>query len=128
MQKFKEEQDRESVRRDTIMRSRGSSISANIPDVDMESVGSRHSRREYDPDNLIADEPRRPQVATAEIGLIIQRIRVSAIYDLKEFSGKDNDEDRARNWIGKVKSSFLRVQAPESEKCLVFWRPTHWIG
>ena len=42
------------------------------------------------------------------------------ISDLKELSGKDNDEDRERNWIGKVKSAFLRDQAPYSEKCLVF--------
>jgi hypothetical protein len=48
------------------------------------------------------------------------RIRVSAISELKEFSGKDNDEDRARNWFSKVKSAFTRDQAPDSEKCLWF--------
>ncbi|ETI30399.1 hypothetical protein F442_22594, partial [Phytophthora nicotianae P10297] len=37
----------------------------------------------------------------------------------KEFSGKDEDEDRARAWIGKVKSAFVRDQAPDDEKCLV---------
>ena len=45
---------------------------------------------------------------------------MSAIADLKEFIGKDRDEDRARNWISKVKSAFLRDQAPDEEKCLVF--------
>ena len=27
---------------------------------------------------------------------------MSAIADLKEFNGKDRDEDRARSWISKV--------------------------
>ncbi|OWY96790.1 LOW QUALITY PROTEIN: hypothetical protein PHMEG_00032856, partial [Phytophthora megakarya] len=44
------------------------------------------------------------------------RIRVSAISELKEYSGKDQDEDRARSWLGKVKSAFVRDQAPDSEK------------
>ena len=35
--------------------------------------------------------------------------------ELKEFAGKDNDEDRARGWISKVKSAFLRDQAPDNE-------------
>ena len=86
----------------------------------MESVQSRHSRpSEYDPDDLEIDEPRRPLVATTEAtpggGISTQRIRVSAISDLKEFAGKDHDEDRAINWIGKVKSAFLRDQAPDSK-------------
>ncbi|CAI5746607.1 unnamed protein product [Peronospora destructor] len=97
----------------------------------MESVGSHytggshHSRpSEYDPDDLQIDEPRRPAVATTEAvtgsGMTTQRIRVSAISDLKEFAGKEHDEDRAINWMSKVKSAFLRDQAPDSEKCLVF--------
>ncbi|GMF15143.1 unnamed protein product [Phytophthora fragariaefolia] len=48
------------------------------------------------------------------------RIRVSALSELKEFAGKDGDEDRARSWLGKVKSAFIRDQAPDQEKCLVF--------
>ena len=40
--------------------------------------------------------------------------------DLKEFNGRDRDEDRARRWIDKIKSAFLRDQAPDVEKCLVF--------
>ncbi|GMF25324.1 unnamed protein product [Phytophthora fragariaefolia] len=40
--------------------------------------------------------------------------------ELKEFAGKDGDEDRARSWLGKVKSAFIRDQAPDQETCLVF--------
>ena len=69
--------------------------SPDMPDIEMESVGSRHSGLgEYDPDDLTA-EIRRPQVTTAELagngGNTIQRMRVSAISDLKEFSGIDKD-------------------------------------
>ena len=51
---------------------------------------------------------------------VIPHIRVSASSDLKEFHGRDIDEDRARSWVTKVKTAFLRDQAPDSEKCLVF--------
>ena len=58
-------------------------------------------------------------MATAETlqngGGVPQRIRVSAMTELKEFSGKDIDEDKARSCISKVKSSFLRDLAPEEE-------------
>ena len=86
----------------------------------MESVGSHHTRsNHYDMEDL-----RRPLVANAEIspsgGIAPQRIRMSAIADLKEFTGRDTDEDRARSWVSKVKSAFLRDQAPDAEKCLVF--------
>ncbi|ETM38602.1 hypothetical protein L914_15140, partial [Phytophthora nicotianae] len=67
-------------------------------DVDMESVGSDHG--EYDPDDL--DLPASRQAT-----------------EPKEFPGKDEDEDRARAWIGKVKSAFVRDQAPDDDKCLV---------
>ena len=40
--------------------------------------------------------------------------------DLKEFTCKDRDEDKARSWISKVKSAFLRDQAPDEEKCFMF--------
>ncbi|KAG6606579.1 Eukaryotic/viral aspartic protease, active site [Phytophthora cinnamomi] len=69
-------------------------------DVDMESTKSQ------DPDHSHWDR--------------IQRVRISAISDLKEFSGKDQDEVRARAWVGKVKSAFLRDQASDGEKCLTF--------
>ncbi|GMF41604.1 unnamed protein product [Phytophthora fragariaefolia] len=96
-----------------------------MQDVNMESVGSRHGPLdEFDPDDLSIDIPRRAAVATAETstnaGVVAPRIRVSAISALKEFSGKVNDEDRARSWLVKVKSAFIRDQAPDSEKCLVF--------
>ena len=40
--------------------------------------------------------------------------------ELNIFSGKDRDEDKARSWISKVKSAFLRDPAPDEENCLVF--------
>uniref|UniRef100_H3H647 Retrotransposon gag domain-containing protein n=1 Tax=Phytophthora ramorum TaxID=164328 RepID=H3H647_PHYRM len=97
-------------------------------DVDMESVESNrrdHSHpSEYDPDDLGVDATPRAAVASAGTTgggtLSATRIRVSAISELKEFSGKDNDEDRARSWFGKLKSAFVRDQAPDGEKCLVF--------
>ncbi|KAE8959920.1 hypothetical protein PR002_g30381 [Phytophthora rubi] len=95
-------------------------------DVEMESVGSRHSELadECDPDDMSLEAPRRAAVASAGATSgntsTPQRIRVSAISELKDFSGKDGDVDRARSWIGKAKSAFLRDQAPDSEKCLVF--------
>ncbi|OWZ19162.1 reverse transcriptase [Phytophthora megakarya] len=77
----------------------------------------------YDPDNLNIDTPRQAVIgsagATSAPSTTTPRIRVSAISELKEYSGKDHDEDRARSWQGKVKSAFVRDQAPDSEKCLV---------
>ena len=40
--------------------------------------------------------------------------------ELKEFDGWKKIEERARNGISKMKSAFLRDQAPDAEKCLVF--------
>lgn len=69
------------------------------------------------------DDLRRPLVASAEMmpmgGAASQRILMSAIADLKEFTGTDKDEDRARRWFSKVKSALLRDQSPDLEKCLV---------
>ncbi|GMF41094.1 unnamed protein product [Phytophthora fragariaefolia] len=94
-------------------------------DVDMKSLGLGHSHRsEYDPDDWNVDVPARAAVASADSSgagtVSATRIRVSAISDLKGFSGKDHDEDRARSWFSKVKYPFVRDQAPDSEKCLVF--------
>ena len=50
----------------------------------------------------------------------MQRICVSAIAELEEFAGREKDEKRARNWINKVKSAFLRDQSLEMEKYFVF--------
>ncbi|POM76003.1 LOW QUALITY PROTEIN: Hypothetical protein PHPALM_6807 [Phytophthora palmivora] len=94
--------------------------------VDMESVRSEHSttRWENDPDEIDFPAAARATVATATTGsagsTMIQRVRISPISDLKEFTGKDQDEDGARAWIGKVKSAFMRDQASDKEKCLTF--------
>ena len=53
-------------------------------------------------------------------GFFNQRIQMSAMAELKEFDRREKNEERARNWISKVKSSFLRDQATDEEKCLVF--------
>ena len=82
------------------------------PDVEMESVRSSISRLDVldpddsDPDDSGQEGRRHAMVATTETlqngGGIPQRIRVSAMTELKEFRGKDRDEDRARSWIRKV--------------------------
>ncbi|KAE9273787.1 hypothetical protein PF001_g27354 [Phytophthora fragariae] len=94
-------------------------------DVEMEPAGSDGLERlqwEYDPDDLDLPTAAPAAVATAAAGssesTLIQRVRISAISDLKEFTGKDQDDDRARAWISKVKSSFMRDQASDEEKCL----------
>ncbi|GMF34366.1 unnamed protein product [Phytophthora fragariaefolia] len=99
--------------------------SSEMSDVDMESVGSHHDQLdEFDPDDLSINVPRRAAVASTETltnaGVAAPGIRVSAISELKEFSGNDNDEDRASSWLCKVKSAFIHDQAPDSEKCSVF--------
>ncbi|OWY92601.1 hypothetical protein PHMEG_00038331 [Phytophthora megakarya] len=92
----------------------------------MESIRSsdRGFNWEYDPDDIDFPAPAPAAVATAASGstgsTMIQRVRISAISDLKEFSGKDPDEDRARAWINKVKLAFMRDQASDEEKCLTF--------
>ena len=45
---------------------------------------------------------------------------MSAMAELKEFAGREKNEERDRNCISKVKSAVLRDQAPDVEKCLVF--------
>ncbi|EGZ18355.1 hypothetical protein PHYSODRAFT_332166 [Phytophthora sojae] len=98
-------------------------------DVDMESVGSHdHPENwEYDPDDVGAVGTRRLAAASTAASTTplagtatIQRVRISAISDLKDFTGKDHDEERARAWINKVKSAFTRDQASDEEKCLTF--------
>ncbi|KAE9077486.1 hypothetical protein PF002_g18841 [Phytophthora fragariae] len=96
-------------------------------DVEMESVESPTRfppPGEYDPDDLDLGQPARAAIATtpttARTSTGASSLRVSAMSELKEFSGKDGDEDRARSWVGKVKSAFTRDQAPDEDKCLVF--------
>ena len=96
-----------------------------IPYTDMESADSHDSRSNtFDPDNLDIDGFRRPQFVYDKShygrGFCCTAIRMSAIADLKEFSGRDHDDNRARSWMQKVRSDLLREQAPNSEKCLVF--------
>ncbi|OWZ12351.1 hypothetical protein PHMEG_00014508 [Phytophthora megakarya] len=90
----------------------------------MESVGTPDPHSwEYDPDDLgipssSGHTSGRAAVTSAAIGSggssLIQRVRISAISDLKEFTGKDMDEDRARVWIGKARarSSHRRGEMP----------------
>ncbi|KAE8960292.1 hypothetical protein PF011_g30147 [Phytophthora fragariae] len=94
-------------------------------DVEMESAGSDDLKRlqwEYDPEDLDLLAAAPAAVATAAVrsseSTRIQRVRISAISDLNEFTGKDQDEDRARAWISKVKSSLMRDQASDEEKCI----------
>ncbi|GMF40661.1 unnamed protein product [Phytophthora fragariaefolia] len=94
----------------------------------MESVGSPDqpiTAWEYGPDDLDLGRAARATVATTTAttsgqAINTPRIRVSAMSELKEFAGKDGDEDRARSWLGKVKSAFIRDQAPDQENCMVF--------
>ena len=89
-----------------------------MTDVDMESVGSC----EFDPDNMDFRGPQ-SMMANAALGQIpnmVPRIKLSATSDLKEFHGRDQDEDRARSWVSTVKTAFIRDQAPDDERCLVF--------
>ncbi|KAJ8559137.1 hypothetical protein ON010_g8310 [Phytophthora cinnamomi] len=114
------------------------SRSAGDQDVEMVSSGSPNqpaSSWEYDPDDLDVGQPARAAVVTATTttsGQTLSTPRVSVMSKLKEFSGKDGDEDRARSWISKVKSAFVRDQAPDEEKCLVIgdlltgsWKDQH---
>ena len=89
-----------------------------MSDVEMESLGSC----EFDPDDMELEGPLK-KVANAALGqgtAMVPRIKLSATSDLKEFHGRDQDEDRACGWLATVKTAFTRDQAPNEEKCLVF--------
>ncbi|OWY99562.1 LOW QUALITY PROTEIN: hypothetical protein PHMEG_00029415 [Phytophthora megakarya] len=75
-------------------------------DVEMEFIRSSDhgSRWEYDPDDV--DFP--------------PRHKVPLLLDPQEFTGKDQDEDRARAWISKIMAALMRDQASDDEKCLTF--------
>ena len=95
----------------------------------MKPFGFQHGRsdiyyrEEGDSDDFGQDKLRRPPAATAETApggrLSTTQNWMYAIAELNEFNGKDKDEDRGTSWIDKVKSAFLRYQAPDVEKCLV---------
>ena len=95
------------------MRARQSSIHQLEPeiyrlDIDMESVGSRPSRS-HDNGREHLDQGNRilPQVTTVgeadSGGFSSQRIRMSAMAELKEFSGREKNEERAKNWISTIR-------------------------
>ncbi|OWZ22672.1 hypothetical protein PHMEG_0002586 [Phytophthora megakarya] len=90
----------------------------------MESIRSLDcgSNWEYDPDDIDFPAPAQAAVGTSGStgSTMFQRVRISAISDLKVFSGKYPDEDRARAWISKVKPAFMRDQQSDEERCLVF--------
>ena len=110
----KYEEDQRNFARQTAKRSRIPAIpqASYVPDVIVESAGSCPGGliNNYEIPDTDLDELRRPLVAAAGIlpgdGPTTQRIRMSAIADLKEFNGRDKDEDLARSWIRKVKSGF----------------------
>ncbi|KAI9991539.1 hypothetical protein PInf_019240 [Phytophthora infestans] len=64
-------------------------------DVEMESVEGDNSHDEFNPDDLDVPPPSPVAVATAASGTdgssMTQRVRISAISDLKELTGKDQD-------------------------------------
>ncbi|OWY95759.1 hypothetical protein PHMEG_00034157 [Phytophthora megakarya] len=94
-------------------------------DVEMESIrpSDHESRWEYKPDGVDFPTSAQAIVTTAAAGstgsTMIQRVRISSISDLKELTRKDQDEDRARAWISKVKSAFMRDQASYDENLRV---------
>ena len=76
--------------------------------MEIESVGTC----EYDPDDMDLEGPA-AIIATAAAGQIpgmIPRIKLAATSDLKEFHGRDQDEDRARSWLSTVKTAFARTK------------------
>ena len=97
-----------------------------FPDMEMESVkDSNHSRSHNDdPYDFDDRDFRRPSVATAEAiprsGITSHMLRLSTVNDLKEYNGRDRDEDRSRSCIGRVKSALWRDQTEDPEKCLIF--------
>ncbi|KAG2762728.1 hypothetical protein Pcac1_g25493 [Phytophthora cactorum] len=100
---------------------------AGTQDVDMKSVGSpthAEDAGEYDPDDLDFPTANRAAIAITAGGsgpsYVIQRVRISAMSDLKEFTGRDRMMSGARSWLSKVKSAFLRDQASDDDKCLTF--------
>ena len=94
-----------------------------ISDAEMDQLVRSSQFNNYDSGDSGSENPRRPQMPTTKTmvggGVGTQRLRMSAIAYLKEFSGRDKDEDRARSWMSKVKSAFLRDQVPDEKKCLV---------
>ena len=99
-----------------------------FPDVETESVESRQvnktltSRRTY---SVYIEAGGLEASINGACGSFDELSTISSTYpffligDLKEFNGRDQDEDRARSWIKHDKSAFLRDQIPDEAKCLV---------
>ncbi|KAG3113406.1 hypothetical protein PI125_g7375 [Phytophthora idaei] len=96
----------------------------------MESVGcstQTEGAGEYDLDDLDHPTANRAAIAATTGGSgaspMIQRVRISAMSDLKEFAGRIQDEDWVPPWLSKVKSAFPRHQDSDEERCLTFTDP-----
>ncbi|KAE8894372.1 hypothetical protein PF005_g28149 [Phytophthora fragariae] len=85
----------------------------------MESVSSRSAtksgtrRADEDPDDLFDLDIGAPRttaaISTATAGGVgIARVRLSASSELKEFSGRDASEEKARLWLNRLKFAARR--------------------
>ncbi|EGZ11354.1 hypothetical protein PHYSODRAFT_260831 [Phytophthora sojae] len=98
-------------------------------DVAMESVSSRSSTRsrtrrdaDEDPDDLFDLDIGVPRttaaVSTATAGgVALARVRLSTFSELKEFSGRDASEEKARLWLNRLKSAARRDGMTGEEYC-----------
>ncbi|KAE8877839.1 hypothetical protein PF005_g28301 [Phytophthora fragariae] len=97
-------------------------------DVAMESVSSRSStksrarRADEDPDDLFDLDVGAPRTAAAIStatagGVSLARVRLSASSELKEFSGRDTGEEKARLWLNRLKSAARRDGMTGEEVC-----------
>ncbi|KAE8878601.1 hypothetical protein PF003_g37298 [Phytophthora fragariae] len=94
----------------------------------MESVSSRSSTRsrarrdlDEDPDDLfdldIGTSGTAAAISTATAGVGLTRVRLSASSELKEFSGRDASEEKARLWLNRLKSAAWRDGMTGEEVC-----------
>ncbi|EGZ23216.1 Eukaryotic/viral aspartic protease, active site [Phytophthora sojae] len=59
-------------------------------------------------------------VSTATAGVGLTRVRLSASSELKEFSGRDAGEEKARLWLNRLKSAARRDGMTGEEVCGLF--------
>ncbi|KAE8893448.1 hypothetical protein PF005_g28465 [Phytophthora fragariae] len=85
-------------------------------DVAMESVSSHTStssgtrRADEDPDDMFDLDIRTPRTTISTVtagGVGLARVRLSASSELKEFSGRDASEEKARLWLNRLKSDGM---------------------
>jgi hypothetical protein len=99
----------------------------------MESVSSHLSARsthcghdlDEESDDLFDFEPKAVgQAATVSMATAgtagVARVRMSAFSILKEFHGRDSDEEKARAWLNRVKSAARRDEITGEEVCSLF--------